>query len=87
MKIKAFIFLLVLLWIVILVSDTKVFIWEDKVNPGQKYFVDDYGELGKAGQSQLVGRYFNGRKIITRVFWYSPNNFIGRDSCPFLLLD
>lgn len=87
MKIKAFIVLLVLLWIMILVSDTKVLIWEDKVNPGQKYFVEDYGDLGNAGQSQLVGKYFNGRKIVTRVFWYSANNFFGRDSCPFIICE
>ena len=67
----------------ILVTGTRVLVGETKVNPGMSYVVEDYGDLGTNGQSSLVCRYFNGRKILVSVFWYSSNNIMGRDSCPF----
>ena len=74
-------------WFIVLVTDTKVLLWQTKVKTGQYYYVEEYGDLGKNNQSTLVGRYFNGRGIITKVFWYSSNNIFGRDSCPFVLRD
>lgn len=74
-------------WFLVLVTDTKVLLWQTKVRKGQYYYVEDYGDLGKYNQSTLVGRYFNGRSIITKVFWHSSNNIFGRDSCPFILRD
>lgn len=75
------------LWILILTTGTRVLIWEVKVEPGQTYFAEEYGDLGKSTQTHLVGKYFNGRGIVHRVYYYSPNNFMGRDSCPFLVRD
>jgi len=72
-------------WLLILVTDTKVLVWQTKINPGDSYHHEDYGDLGKNKQASLVGYYFNGRGIVSRVYWYSPNNMLGRDSCPFLL--
>ena len=86
-KIRLFVGLIVAIWILILVTDTKVLLWQTKVKPGQYYYVEEYGDLGKSKQSSLVGRYFNGREIVTQVFWYSHNNIFGRDSCPFILRD
>lgn len=74
----------VAIWLMLLLTDTRVLISETKVNPGQKYIVEEHGDLGANNQSTLVCRYFNGRKILTSVLWYSPNNFLGKDSCPFL---
>ncbi len=73
-------------WLLILVTDTRVLIWQAKVNPGDSYYYEGYGQdLGKSKKASLVGYYFNGRGIVSRVYWYSPNNIFGRDSCPFLL--
>lgn len=73
--------------ITILVTDMKILLSEIKINPGQEYYVQDYGNLGDNSQASLVCNYFNGRKTLTRVFWYSSNNILGKDSCPFLLRD
>jgi hypothetical protein len=86
-EIRLFFGLIVAVWILILVTNTKVLLWETKVKPGQYYYVVEHGDLGKSNQPTLVGRYFNGRGIITKVFWYSSNNIFGRDSCPFILQD
>jgi hypothetical protein len=72
-------------WLLIVVSDTRVLISGTRVEPGQSFVVPEWGDLGKAQASQLYCRYFNGRGIVARALWYSPNNFMGRDSCPFLL--
>ncbi len=76
-----------MLWLLILATDTKILMKEVKVDPGQDYVVEGYGNLGDSKQSSLVGYYFNGRKIVKRVYWYSSNNIMGRDSCPFILRD
>ena len=74
-------------WFLILVTDTRVLLSERKVEPGQAFDVEGYGNVGDDSQARLVCRYFNGRRILTRVFGYSPSNQFGRDSCPFLLQD
>lgn len=76
-----------LLWIGVLLTNTEILIAETKVDPGQDYFVSDYGNLGDNNQSSLVCKYFNGRKILTRVLWYSPNDIFGRSSCLFINRD
>ncbi|PIZ46778.1 hypothetical protein CO180_03500 [candidate division WWE3 bacterium CG_4_9_14_3_um_filter_41_6] len=76
---------IIIFWILILVSDTKVLLSETKVKPGEDYYTEEYGNLGENDASSLACKYFNGRKVLEVVFWYSPNNFLGRDSCPFLL--
>lgn len=73
------------LWILILFTGTLVLIKEVKVEPGDEYYVENYGNLGESQQASLVGYYFNGRGVLTKVYWYAPNNIFGRDSCPFLL--
>lgn len=72
-------------WVYLLVSDSKLLLSETKVNPGGQLYVEGYGNLGANKQASLVCKYFNGRKLMQKVFWYSPNNFMGRDSCPFIL--
>ena len=65
-------------------TDTRILISEIKIDPGQEYFVPDYGEIHSDSQSTLICKYFNGRKILHSVYWYSPNNVMGRDTCPIL---
>ncbi len=79
--------ILFLAWVDVLITDTKLLVSEARVRVGEKYFISDYGNLGDSKQDSLVCKYFNGRKFIIKVFWYSPNNIFGKDGCPFLLKD
>lgn len=68
----------------LLISGKRILVHERRVNPGELYVVPEHGNLGEAGQASLVCRYFTGRGIITTVFWYSSNNLLGKDQCPFV---
>ncbi len=74
-------------WIGLAATDTRILISERLVRPGDKYVVEGFGDLGANGQASLVCRYFTGRAVLPTVFWHSPNNIIGRDSCPFIWRD
>ncbi|KPA16066.1 hypothetical protein MHK_003694 [Candidatus Magnetomorum sp. HK-1] len=76
-----------LLYLLLNFTNTKILLSETKINPGQDYSLEDYGNLGEDNQASLVCNYFNGRKTLKKVFWYSPNNVFGKDSCPFVLKD
>ena len=67
----------------LLATDRRMLIHERKVSPGETYEVEGWGNLGTAQQAQLVCRYWTGRSIVTNVLWYSSNNIMGRDQCPF----
>lgn len=75
-----------LLWLIFVSAGARVLISEKRVEPGQIYFVAGYGDLGKADHASLVCRYFTGRHITTTVYWYSSNNVLGKDECPFFSL-
>ena len=77
--------IIALVWGYILVTDTRVLLKEAKVEPGVHYIVEGYGDLGKNKQASLACTYFNGRKVMQTVFWYAPSNFMGKDSCPFVI--
>ena len=79
-----FVFSILFVSIILLVSGKLVLVSEIKVNPGENYIVLDYGNLGDSKQASLACKYFSGRSILTKVFWYSPNNFLGKDECPFI---
>ncbi|MCP6718809.1 MAG: hypothetical protein KJI71_01075 [Patescibacteria group bacterium] len=83
-KILKILIIIALIWVAFSISGARILVSEVKVKPGQEYYVEGWGNLGEASQTQLVCRYFNGRKILTKVLWYSSNNILGRDSCPFL---
>ncbi|MRD49680.1 hypothetical protein GHT07_20615 [Caenimonas koreensis DSM 17982] len=70
--------------LVLLLSDRRILVYEHKVNPGESFVEGEWGDLGKASQSQLVCRYFTGRSVQTTVYWHAPNNIMGKDQCPFL---
>ena len=43
--------------------------------------------LGTSGSASLVCRYFNGTGTTINIFWYSPSNVLGRDSCALVHTD
>ncbi len=63
-------------YVLLLLSNSKILISENKVEPNVN-----------SKQASLVCRYFIGRHILIRTYWYAPNNIFGKDSCPFLLVD
>lgn len=81
---KFFSIFIVILWLYILIFNKRILVYEHKVEPGDNYVVKEYGNLGEDKQSSLVCKYFNGRSFLTKVYWYSPNNFMGKDSCSFI---
>jgi hypothetical protein len=71
-----------LAWVALVVTDIRILVEEKLIQPGQRYVGEGYGDLGTNSQASLVCRYFNGRRVLSTVFWHAPNNFMGRDSCP-----
>ncbi len=69
---KKAVMLIGVLYIAMLVTDTKVLIDEAIVKN-----VDE-------SQAHLVCKYFNGRKVLIREYWYAPNDFLGRSRCSFI---
>ena len=43
------------------------------------------GDLGRFSSPHLACTYWTGRDLKTKVVAYSPSNFMGRDSCQFLV--
>jgi len=84
MKIFIPLLVVVLLWGYLLFTDTRILLDETMVQPGQDYTVEGHGNLKGNSQPSLVCKYFNGRKVLHKVYWYSANNLMGRDSCPFI---
>lgn len=68
--------------VALLASGRRVLVHERLVPAGESVTVPGYGATGVTGQSFLVCRYFTGRSVLHTVLWYSPNNVLGRDSCP-----
>ena len=82
---KIIISFVVLFELILLFGGYKVLIKEEhiEVDKGISRVVKGYGDLGIGNQDSLVCIYFNGRKIIENVFWYSPSNFLGKSECLF----
>ena len=76
--------IIVSLELILLTTGFRILLKEKKVNSGERYEIEDYGNLGDGDSASLVCKYFDGRKIRITVFWYSANNIMGKDSCPFL---
>jgi hypothetical protein len=77
--------IVILGWLFLLISGKRVLISETKVEPGQEYVLPEHGNLGSAQQASLVCKYFTGRSVRISVLWYSSNNIMGKDQCPFLV--
>ncbi len=70
--------------VAILVLGFRVLVSETRVEPGQTYIVEGWGNVGAAQAPSLVCRYFTGRSVRPHVLWYSANNIMGADQCPFI---
>lgn len=71
------------LFLSLLVSGRHLLVSENYVPKEQTVTIDEFGEISNS----LVCKYFTGRNFVTEVYWYSPNNIMGRDSCPFITKD
>jgi hypothetical protein len=76
--------LLVIAWLAAMALGVRILVSEKLVKPGQSYAVESYGDLGASQVESLACSYFTGRKIVTRVYNYAPNNILGKDERPFL---
>ena len=69
----------------LIVFDRRVLLHQRTVYPGEHYEAGAWGDLGRSEQASMACTYFTGRGLALNVFWYSPDNILGRDQCPFLL--
>lgn len=84
-KLSFLVGIIVLFYLQILIFDNRILISETRIKAGQDIDVEEYGNLKNNVQDTLVCRYFNGRKLLNVVYWYAPNNFMGRDSCKLFI--
>ena len=68
----------------LLIFDSRVLVHQTIVHPGEHFIAGEWGDLGKSGQASLACTYFTGRGQTLNVYWYSMDNFMGKDQCPFL---
>ena len=75
----------ILLELILLFGEYKILVKEEhiEVKKGVTRIVKGYGNLGVGSQDSLVCNYFNGRKVLEEVYWYSPNNIFGISTCTF----
>jgi hypothetical protein len=70
--------------ILVLITGTRVLTSERRIEPGEHFEVPGFGNVGAAKQATLVCRYFNGRMVRPNVYWYSPNDMMGKSTCPVI---
>ena len=62
---------ILLLFLLLLIFDLRILVKETKIK-------------NTKGQDYFICKYFTGRNFVDQEMWYSPNNFLGVDSCPFI---
>lgn len=77
--------LVISILLALMLNDRRVLVYEHKVSPGEIYVIPEHGNLGDAQDASLHCKYFTGRALVDTVFWYSSNNVMGKDSCPFTI--
>lgn len=75
----------VLFWLGLMVTEKGVLVSQRFVKTGEDVSVPGWGSLGDNAQASLVCRYFVGTRLRYQVFWYSPNNVMGRADCPVFI--
>lgn len=63
----------------------RLLLTETRSTPGQVLVVEGFGDLGVMSEPKLVCKFFNGRRVLMRVYHFSPNAILGRDACPVWL--
>lgn len=71
--------ILITIWLIILISDTKILISEAKTDMPYSYEIGR-GDIGETTRAMLICKYFNGRKILYRTYWIE----YGKEYCPFI---
>jgi hypothetical protein len=79
----ALVALVLIVEIAVIVSGRSLLVWQHTVRPGEKYILEDYGDIGKAGGKSLACYYFTGMSVVGTAFHFSANNIFGRNRCPF----
>ena len=70
-KISISILLIFFFILVLLITDFRVLVKESKIQNAK-------------GNDYFICKYFTGRSFVDQEMWYSPNNILGVDSCPFI---
>ena len=70
-KISISIFLIFFFILILLITDFRVLVKETKIQ-------------NTKGNDYFVCKYFTGRSFVDQEIWYSSNNILGVDSCPFV---
>ena len=70
-KIIIFLSIILLFFLFLLLFDLRILVTETKVK-------------NTKGLDYFICKYFTGRNLVDQEIWYSPNNFLGVDSCPFI---
>jgi hypothetical protein len=74
---------LILADIALLTSGHRVLVWQHYVAAGQPQNAQGFkGSVADAPSIECW--YFTGRSIRSTPYWYSPNNVMGKDECPFI---
>ena len=70
-KVFILIFLIFFFILLLLITDFRVLVKETKIQ-------------NTKGNDYFVCKYFTGRSFVDQEIWYSSNNILGVDSCPFI---
>lgn len=73
------------LWLLMIIFGIQVNTSQTLIRNGEAYpstVARDYGAMHESNDSALVCGYFTGMRMVYSVYWYSPNNILGRESCP-----
>jgi hypothetical protein len=62
-------------------NNLSILVNEEVTTPGVAYHVEGWGEISASSSSDLICTYFNGRRLVRKVYWYGNGSFGSRDSC------
>lgn len=80
-KVKYSVVALIAFCLLLLITDTRILVYETR----EKIFDPFDKKWVKIENADFECTYFTGRKFVVTYYRYSSNNFMGRDSCPFLI--
>lgn len=83
--IKILLIFIVGLEVFLLAGSYRILISEGRITAGEQAHIEGWGTLsGQEKQDSIVCKYFDGKKTINIVRWYSPNDVFGVSGCHFL---
>ncbi|TGP24886.1 hypothetical protein EN827_07080 [Mesorhizobium sp. M1D.F.Ca.ET.184.01.1.1] len=78
-QVRVIIIAAVAAYVLLLLSNSGVLVGSELVQ------ADPVRKAAGEAQDYFHCRYFTGRSVVEIDFWYSPNGFMGRAQCPFLV--